>query len=1056
MAGIKQTVPNYIFGASNQPDQLKIPGFVNEALNIYPDVTEGCVKRPGTTHINKIETTGIGDNNEIKWFAIDHGGDDRFIGYVEKGGTVRVFECDTGEEWPVHMNYAAPDWADTEPIDYLTHLENKHIQVLNLNDSTILLNRIITPAVDYSGATTSPPQGYKAFVSLSAIAYGKQYALDITDIGAGLHDQPNIFDNPVTTTRATKLSIRWEPGGDRRNDDDNDSGHNVDSEESCRYNTREIRTINVSGNRSGADYDAIGGIRYTGGTATALQDARYSTGDLIGLPGRNLRFEVSMIGTPYVAGYHGSRDGEPYYWALYDINIDLLHGGEGWRVGDQFYIYIGEDGSATKHMVKIEEVEEIESPATWVVRPEPTTHVGSQVLSADKILENLKDEILEADPNNHPSGAFDASRVNVEKIGSGLYIEHPATLKDKFEVTTTEGNLMSIINDTVSSAADLPSECKHGYVVKVSNSTLDEDDYYLKFNGELGISGKGTWVETVAPESFNHINPKTMPHKLVMHKDMGVPYFSLEPLEWADRLAGDDVTNPRPTFLKSFHDLSSDSRDTGSPISSLLFWRNRLVILSKNNICLTQPLTTEAVQEKRGTVYDVWGKSALALSPGDAIDITATSNQVTNLKHGIEVNAGLMLFSEYEQFLLTTDSDVVTPETVKVKRVSSWSYSEKCAPISLGNSIAFCDNAGRHTRLFEMSNITRETEPLVTELSKPITRDIPANVRSIAESRENGLVVLSHDRPIPVLPNPGDSVIGDSPHCNNPTDYVYVYKYFTSGNKRIQSAWFKWKFPGLVLWHTIIRDTYYLLVDNESNTDVRLLAMDLVRNEDYLDSPLRTPTFAQVDPNTCNLNRIHLDEMAQLGNSASSDGRYTRYTIPNSYYTGTDGTDIIPGQLWLVYNEDFPGVRVKAYQSGGEVYTAGPIGGGDPIMGIGYDMKLKLPQIYPTKKAGDAYIADTTSTLTIHRCKFSMGTSGDFSVNVNLKGGESYSIDFESNTNHTFYTNVDNIIPSQTVDVPVYQPNTDFRLEFKSSNPAPCTLNSMTWEGDYNTLYRSA
>ena len=88
MAGIKQTVPNYIFGASNQPDQLKIPGFVNEALNIYPDVTEGCEKRPGTRHINTL--TGVG-TNERTWFAIDHGGDERFIGKVDGDGNVRIW-----------------------------------------------------------------------------------------------------------------------------------------------------------------------------------------------------------------------------------------------------------------------------------------------------------------------------------------------------------------------------------------------------------------------------------------------------------------------------------------------------------------------------------------------------------------------------------------------------------------------------------------------------------------------------------------------------------------------------------------------------------------------------------------------------------------------------------------------------------------------------------------------------------------------------------------------------------------------------------------------------
>jgi len=1035
MAGIKQTVPNYIFGASNQPDQLKIPGFVNEAVNIYPDVTEGCEKRPGTRHINKLET--VRAPFAPKWFAIDYGVDNSFIGHVDHTGHVKVFECATGVEWPVYMN----------DITYLAG-DPANIQVASINDSTIMLNRSVNARMDTSGTYIAPAQGNKAFVDLSAIAYGKQYSLDITEL------YTTDLDVAKVTTRATKLSIKWDPGGNRRDDDDNDSGENVDSEESCRYNTREIRTINAVGSDKGPH-----------------KHAEFDMGDIIDLPGKNLRFEVSMIGTPFVAGYHKSRDGEPYYWALYDINIDLLHGGEGWRQGDTFKIQIGDehaDGD-TQHIVTVEEIEEIQTKANWLIRPEPTTHDGSQVLTADKILDSLKKEIL------RHNGDF-----TIEKIGSGLLLENSSP----FKVTTTESNLLSIIGNDTSSVANLPSECQVGYVVKVSNSSLDEDDYYLKFTGEH------TWVETVKPGSFNHIDPGSMPHqliKVVSPSVGGTSWFSLEPLQWADRLAGDDITNPRPTFLKAFGTAQGTlDFERGSKINKILFWRNRLAILSENTICLTQPLTTEidiadiewadTGNIMKGDYYDyapgrvwepahkayiatttrlsknlqsraifnVWGKSAIALSPGDAIDITATSNQVCDLRNGIEVNAGLMLFSEFEQFLLTTDSDVVTPETVKLKPISSWSYNDKLSPISLGNSIAFCDNAGRHSRLFEMSNITRETEPLVTELSKPITEDIPHSIKSIAESRENGLVLLTPgqrwDYPL-TLTSP----------CDNPYDYVYGYKYFTSGSKRIQSAWFKWKFPGQVIWHTIIRDTYYLIVDNNNFSDVRLLAMDLVRKEDSI-------LFDKQHPETCAFNGIHLDEMVETATTPFYDGTSTRFSIPNSFYTGTSSENdisVVPGQLWVYSDYGSWQERNKATVSGGEAVVAGDVTAGNIIMGIEYDMKLKLPQIYPTKKAGDVYIADTTSTLTVHRCKFSVGMSGPFSVTINSKNRDSYSMDFESDTNHTFYTNFDNILTSQTVDVPIYQPNTDFKLEFRSNNPAPCTLNSMTWEGDYNTLYKS-
>ena len=52
MAGITQQVPNYIFGISEQPDELKVPGQVTDLKNGLPDVTRGLQKRPGSQYVN--------------------------------------------------------------------------------------------------------------------------------------------------------------------------------------------------------------------------------------------------------------------------------------------------------------------------------------------------------------------------------------------------------------------------------------------------------------------------------------------------------------------------------------------------------------------------------------------------------------------------------------------------------------------------------------------------------------------------------------------------------------------------------------------------------------------------------------------------------------------------------------------------------------------------------------------------------------------------------------------------------------------------------------------
>ena len=47
MASVTQTIPTLTGGISEQPDELKVPGQVNVADNVLPDVTHGLQKRPG-------------------------------------------------------------------------------------------------------------------------------------------------------------------------------------------------------------------------------------------------------------------------------------------------------------------------------------------------------------------------------------------------------------------------------------------------------------------------------------------------------------------------------------------------------------------------------------------------------------------------------------------------------------------------------------------------------------------------------------------------------------------------------------------------------------------------------------------------------------------------------------------------------------------------------------------------------------------------------------------------------------------------------------------------
>ena len=51
MAGVSQTIPSYTGGISEQPDYIKNPGQVKDAINVIPDITYGLYKRLGAKRI---------------------------------------------------------------------------------------------------------------------------------------------------------------------------------------------------------------------------------------------------------------------------------------------------------------------------------------------------------------------------------------------------------------------------------------------------------------------------------------------------------------------------------------------------------------------------------------------------------------------------------------------------------------------------------------------------------------------------------------------------------------------------------------------------------------------------------------------------------------------------------------------------------------------------------------------------------------------------------------------------------------------------------------------
>ena len=67
MTAVSQSYPNYLGGLNEQPDELKKPGQLVEALNVIPDPVVGLSRRPGFELIARIP--GIDPNGT--WFELE-------------------------------------------------------------------------------------------------------------------------------------------------------------------------------------------------------------------------------------------------------------------------------------------------------------------------------------------------------------------------------------------------------------------------------------------------------------------------------------------------------------------------------------------------------------------------------------------------------------------------------------------------------------------------------------------------------------------------------------------------------------------------------------------------------------------------------------------------------------------------------------------------------------------------------------------------------------------------------------------------------------------------
>jgi len=701
----------------------------------------------------------------------------------------------------------------------------------------------------------------------------------------------------------------------------------------------------------------------------------------------NLTFRISALGQQ---GKHtGSTDNDTAaedYACSYNREITLLHGGEGWATNDTTTQTLDQAQTSYNYTVTVTDHEVSPVKANIkAVRPAPTPFDADTAITVDGILGGITGELAGVTVNGNA--------LNYEIIGNGIYL-YTAADADDFNVEVVDQDLMRVMQTEINDVTKLPVQCKHGAIVKIANTRMsDEDDYYVKFVGENGKSGPGQWTEVAQPGIVKSLDASTMPHILQRQADGD---FLVKQYTWADREIGDNTTNPIPSFV-------------GQKINRVLFFRNRLVILAGENVVTSRP----------GSIAtpNFWSDTALTVSAVDPIDISCASVYPSDLFDAIEINTGLLCFSTNAQFLLSSDDTVMNPDTAKLRAVSWYNYNKVIPPVSLGQTTGYVDNSNKYSRFMEMANVVREGEPAVVNTSKIVPTLLPKDIDLFTNSRENNFVFFGKTN--------SDEVVG--------------FRYLNQADKRLQSAWFKWKFNNPIKYHFCVEDCYYLL-----DTDNFLQKVNMIQAD-------ADPSIDQDDTNYL----IHLDNYTTVGS-----GSFSSTTNLTTFTNQSDWIDDVttPNGTLVVVDTNSSTAREGRYAectviNSDDFTVPGDWSSATLNIGYLYDYQVDFPRFYLQKAGEDSVQSDINSKLTVHRMKLNFGKIGLYETTLTRVGKDAYTEIYESTDLDEYDASDAPYLAEKIKDIPIYERNLNVDVTLKSAHPAPATLRSMSWEGDWSPMH---
>jgi hypothetical protein len=653
--------------------------------------------------------------------------------------------------------------------------------------------------------------------------------------------------------------------------------------------------------------------------------------------------------------------------------------------------------------------------------------------------------------------------LTVTRLSNSLELSCTSDMDVHAEGGITNTYLIAL-EDEVADVSDLPAKSIQDRILKIVNTGAAEDDYWVKFVAHDGVSGEGYWQETVDPSVSTGLNTDTMPHELV---NTALDTFVFRKISFDPRAVGDDVTNPQPSFVNN-------------TITAGFFHNNRLGFLSRDNV----------IMSRAGDFYNFYAKTAQASIDSDPIDISCSSIRPTALHAVLPTAQGVVLFSADQQFIMFSDSGVLTPSLTTIRTISNYEVDKDIDPVDVGTNINFISKTPGYSRVFGMVTRGQQENPQVLDISRVVKEWISPDVEAMIASPQNSLIALS-----------GQGL-----------NEVFLFRYYNDGEKNLMESWVSWLMPGTVQFLATNTDDMYAVTKQGNQFTLSKAALSqspeqaiIVNNQGQRVNPCvdlyATASSVTYDSATkttkCYLPYNDVSSLTPIIviKGTTQTGSFVESGFTVTPERGTDGT----GDYFSINNKDLTSVA------------------SDVVVGFKYNFDVELPRTYFRPQRVES---DFTANLTIARMKFSVGLSGMMSFKLQQTGRLPYEVNFTGDGSTTTYTfnkrdldyvdrsdvkvSVDGVestafsftndttivfttapannaeikfyikewfniqptveantylandVPLDTENVfilPIHQRTENFKVRMFNNSPFPVAVNAMMWEGQYTPRF---